>query len=130
MSANGIRSVIVGDLRRSARHFTLASIGVVVGIAAFAFFLSLGSGVRAVVLGEIFPLDKLEIVPRATDIDLGPVRLGTRKDTLDDKAAKDIGGLPHVTAVYPKMKLTVPSTAIGGAPEPAEVTTVTGLVPI
>ncbi|MCA9714907.1 MAG: ABC transporter permease [Myxococcales bacterium] len=114
MRAGGLRTLIVGDLRRNAQHFILASIGIVVGIAAFTFFLALGSGVRNVVLGEIFPLDKLEVVPRTTDIDLGPLRVGMGKDTLDDQVAKSLGALPHVSGVFPKMKLTAPSTAVGG----------------
>ena len=114
MKANGLRTLIRGDLRRNARHFILASIGIVVGIAAFTFFLALGSGVRNVVLGEIFPLDKLEVVPRTTDIDLGPLRVGMGKDTLNAEVAAELRGLPHVTGVFPKMKLTAPSTAVGG----------------
>lgn len=111
---SGLTQLIRKDLRHHRRHFILASIGIVVGIAAFAFFLALGSGVRSVVLGEIFPLDKLEVIPRSTDVDLGPLRVGMGKDTLNDEAAKKLGEIEHVTGVYPKMKLTVPSIAAGG----------------
>ncbi len=111
---SGLRQLIRKDLRHHSRHFILASIGIIVGIAAFAFFLALGSGVRSVVLGEIFPLDKLEVIPRSTDVDLGPLRMGMGKDSLDDEAAKKLATIPHVNGVYPKMKLTVPSIAAGG----------------
>ena len=33
--------IVGGNLRNNAVHFLLASIGVIVGIAAFAFFLAL-----------------------------------------------------------------------------------------
>ena len=74
---------IVGvNLRSNAVHFLLASIGVVVGIAAFAFFLALGAGVRSVVLGKIFPLDQLEVVAKTLSLDLGPLSLGMASDVL------------------------------------------------
>jgi putative ABC transport system permease protein len=107
-------TVVLANLRRSRNHFLLASIGIVVGIATFAFFLSLGLGVRQVVLGKIFPLDKLEVIPRNLDVDVGPLRMGLGKDVIDDAMAARIAALPGVKAVYPKMKLTVGSIAYGG----------------
>ncbi|MCX4245045.1 ABC transporter permease [Paraliomyxa miuraensis] len=107
-------ALVLANLRRSRNHFLLASIGIVVGIATFAFFLALGLGVRAVVLGKIFPLDKLEVVPRSLEVDVGPLRMGLGQDALDDAMAAKLGALPGVTAVYPKMKLTVGSIAYGG----------------
>ncbi|MCA9699127.1 MAG: hypothetical protein KC431_16510, partial [Myxococcales bacterium] len=59
--------IAVDDLKRNRRHFLLASVGIVVGIAAFTFFLALGRGVSKVVLGQIFPLDKIEVVPKSFD---------------------------------------------------------------
>ncbi|MEM9462142.1 MAG: FtsX-like permease family protein [Myxococcota bacterium] len=107
-------SLVLGNLRRSRNHFLLASIGIVVGIATFAFFLALGLGVRQVVLGKIFPLDKIEVVPKSLDVNVGPLRLGVGRDALDDAMVERIGALPGVKAVYPKMKLTVGSVAYGG----------------
>lgn len=106
---------IVGvNLRSNAVHFLLASIGVVVGIAAFAFFLALGAGVRSVVLGKIFPLDQLEVVAKTMSLDLGPLSLGMASDVLDDSSADKLRAIPGVRGVYPKMKLTVPAIAVGG----------------
>lgn len=107
-------SLVLDNLRRSRNHFLLASIGIVVGIATFAFFLSLGLGVRNVVLGKIFPLDKLEVIPRNLDVDVGPLRMGLGKDIIDDAMVARIEALPGVRAVFPKMKLTVGSIAYGG----------------
>ena len=106
--------LILDDLRRNAKHFTLASIGIIVGIAAFTFFLGLGSGVGNIVLGKIFPLDKLEIVPRNVEVDVGPLRMGLGSDVLDEKVVEQLSAIPHVDRVYPKMKLAVPAVAYGG----------------
>ncbi len=107
-------SLVLANLWRSRNHFLLASVGIVVGIATFAFFLSLGLGVRAVVLGKIFPLDKLEVVPKSLDVNVGPLRMGVGRDALDDEMVAKLEALPGVKAVYPKMKLTVGSIAYGG----------------
>ena len=107
-------TVVLGNLRRSRNHFLLASIGIVVGIATFAFFLSLGLGVRQVVLGKIFPLDKLEVVPKSLELNISVLRMGMGQDSLDDDMVAKLAAIPAVEAVYPKMKLTVGSIAYGG----------------
>lgn len=106
--------VVRGNLRNNLIHFVLASVGIVVGIAAFAFFLALGAGVRSVVLGKIFPLDQLEVVAKTMTLDLGPVSLGMASDVLDDAAADKLRAVPGVSGVYPKMKLTAPAIGLGG----------------
>ncbi|MGB1699915.1 MAG: hypothetical protein ACPHRO_08185, partial [Nannocystaceae bacterium] len=115
MKRYDLRSLVLEDLRRSKRDFAMASIGIIVGIAAFVFFLSLGLGVRSVVLGEIFPLDKIEVVPKSMDFDLGPLRMGVGKDVLNDEAVTELRELPHVTEAFPKMKMTAPAIGKGGA---------------
>ncbi len=115
MKRYGLSSLVLEDLRRSKRDFAMASIGIIVGIAAFVFFLSLGLGVRGVVLGDIFPLDKIEVVPRSLDIDLGPLRMGVGKDGLDDAGVEGLRDIPHVTRAFPKMKMTAPAIGKGGA---------------
>jgi putative ABC transport system permease protein len=112
-----LAKVVFANLKRSRNHFLLASIGIVVGIATFAFFLALAQGVRAVVLGKIFPLDQLEVVPRSMDVDVGPLRLGASTfggDIIDDAKVKELEQIPGIEIVYPKMRLTVPSIAWGG----------------
>lgn len=117
MSSPGIGRVIAANLRRSRNHFLLASIGIVVGIATFTFFIALAQGVRAVVLGKIFPLDQLEVVPKSMDIAIGPLALGSSTlggDVINDAKVAEIEAIPGVEIVYPKMRLTVPSIAFGG----------------
>jgi len=106
--------IVVANLRSNGIHFLLASIGVVVGIAAFAFFLALGAGVRSIVLGKIFPLDQLEVVAKTMSLDLGPLSVGMASDVLDDAAAERLRAIPGVQGVFPKMKLTVPAIGLGG----------------
>ncbi len=105
--------VVTANLNRSRNHFLLASVGIVVGIATFAFFISLGLGVRNVVLGKIFPLDKLEVVPKSLDLAVGPLALGGG-GVIDQAKVEELQAIPGVEVVYPKMRLTVPSLGIGG----------------
>jgi len=103
------------DLRLGWRHFALASVGIVLGIATLTFFLALGNGVRRVVEGDILRLDYLEVVPKRLHLDLWAVRLGVGPDLLDDEAVHRVAALPGVDAVYPKMELAVPAVLSGGA---------------
>jgi hypothetical protein len=117
VKSRGLGRVIGANLRRSRNHFLLASIGIVVGIATFTFFIALAQGVRAVVLGRIFPLDQLEVLPKSLDVSIGPLALGTSTfggDIIDDAKVAQIEALPGVDIVYPKMRLTVPAIALGG----------------
>ncbi len=114
MRSARLLAIVGRNLKRSRTHFLLASIGIIVGIATFFFFLSLGLGVRNVVLGKIFPLDKLEVIPKSLDVALGPVMLPTGSDIIDDAMVAKIKEIPGVETVYPKMKLTVPAVATGG----------------
>ncbi|MFO7561881.1 MAG: FtsX-like permease family protein [Enhygromyxa sp.] len=114
MRAPRLFRIVLDDIRRNRRHFLLASVGIVVGIAAFTFFLALGGGVRQVVLGKIFPLDKIEVVPKSVDFDVSLVRIPLSSEIIDDTRVKQLEAIPNVVAVYPKMKLTIPSMIYGG----------------
>lgn len=91
---------------RNRGHFVLSSFGIVVGIAAFVFFLALSMGVRNVVLGDIFPLERLEVIPpRATT-------LGGGKKIDDDIVAK-IRARPEVVEAVPRMTMNFPALGRG-----------------
>lgn len=98
------------NLRRNLRHNLLSSIGIIVGIGSFTFFLALDNGVRRVVLGDIFPVDRLEVIPPKATLFGGTKRI-------DDAA---VGRLAKPTTVakpaaaYPKMKLAFPARGWGG----------------
>ncbi len=112
MAAARLGRLIRQNLRRNLRHNLLSAIGIVVGIGAFCFFLALDGGVRRVVLGEIFPVDRLEVVPPKSTL-FGSARV------LDDAVVArlkqppaEVGAQPK--AVYPRMKLAFPARGWGG----------------
>jgi putative ABC transport system permease protein len=82
----------------------------------FAFFLSLGAGVRAVIQGEIFPIERLEVVPARGGLSaLGLVAGGAGSGpTIPEATVGEVGRLPGVRAVYPRMRFAFPAKAWGG----------------
>ncbi|MCB9555988.1 MAG: ABC transporter permease [Deltaproteobacteria bacterium] len=101
------------NLRRNMRHNILSSIGIIVGIAAFAFFLALDAGVRRVVLGEIFPVDRLEVVAPKSSL-FGSGRF------IDDAVLARLrqpvdSTVPAPAAVFGRMRLGFPARGWGGA---------------
>jgi hypothetical protein len=111
----GWTRAVVGDLLRHWRHFFAASVGIVLGVAALTFFLALGFAVRELLLAHVFPDDYLEVVPRSTDVDLFALRLDLGRDSLGADTVAQLETVQGVDAVYPKMRLTVPALAFGGA---------------
>jgi putative ABC transport system permease protein len=107
MKTRALFSLVLSNLRRNLRHMTLASVGVVVGICSFVFFLALGQGVRHTVATRIFPIEanRLEVVPRTAQLGALSGRV------LDQEAVEELGRLPGVRAAYPVMKLQFLATA-------------------
>jgi hypothetical protein len=100
------------NLRRNLRHNLLSSIGIVVGIAAFTFFLALDGGVRRVVLGEIFPVDRMEVVPPKSTLFGGARRLDDGVIERLRNPPAEVGARPR--AVFARMKLAFPARGWGG----------------
>ena len=112
MAVAPVMGLILRNLRRNLRHNLLSSIGIVVGIAAFTFFMGLDGGVRRVVLGKIFHVDRLEIIPPKSTL-FGSAQV------LDDAAVQQLRNPPvevgvKPRAVFPKMKLAFPARGWGG----------------
>lgn len=105
---------VAADLRRHWRHFAAAAFGIVLGVAALSFFLALGIQVRQVLLGRVFPSDRIEVAPQSADLDLFALRLDLGKDALSDSDLQDLATIEGVSAVFPKMRLTAPALASGG----------------
>ena len=62
-----LASILRQNVRRNLKHLVLSAFGIVVGIAAFVFFWALSEGVSRVVLRDIFPIDRVEVIaPHAT----------------------------------------------------------------
>jgi putative ABC transport system permease protein len=93
---------------RNRGELALSAFGIAVGIGAFVFFLGLSGGVRNVVLGEIFPLERLEVVAPATHIG-GK----TFSKKLDDALVARIRSQPGVNEVVPRMRLNFPASGSG-----------------
>lgn len=94
---------------RNRRHFALSAFGIVVGIAAFVFFLGLSMGVRGWVL-ELFPIDRVEVIaPRAALI--GALGIETQKK-LDDSVVQQIRKHQGVRDVVPRMAIAFPAMGV------------------
>jgi len=95
--------MVVGNVARSKRHFILSAFGIVIGIAAFVFFLGLSEKVENVLLA-IFPIDRVEVIAPHTSLmgkDL------TKK--LDDRIVDEIRARPDAREVVPRMAMVVPA---------------------
>ncbi len=106
--------LIVRDLRRHAGRLAVGSVGVALAVGIAAFAVGLGEGIRRTVLGEIFPLDVLEVTPKTMDLDLFALRLGVGADTLDPEVVPRLAALPGVRAASPRMVVEAPVVASGG----------------
>ena len=108
---NGILRLAALGLRRNLRHNVLAALGIVIGIAAFTFFMALDGGVRRAV-ARIFPADRLDVVPRRSSL------LGTARP-LDDAAVRALANPPtplgvRPREVFPRLTLSFPARGWGG----------------
>ena len=117
MNVGSLLRLVVRDVRRSGGALSTAAFGVFAGTAALVFFLSLGLGVRKVVLGEVFPLDRVELEPR-----IGPepglldllLRPSAPPRGIAPPSIERIRTTPGVMQVYPKLRFAFPAGAFGG----------------
>jgi len=117
MKTASLALLVARDLRRARGALTAAGFGIVAGTAALFFFLSLGLGVRSVLLGSVFPLDKIELEPAArADPGLLALVLGASPmPGIAREVVDEVSAWPELRHVYPKLKFAFPSTARGGA---------------
>lgn len=105
------------DLRRSGGAFATAGFGILAGTAALVFFLSLGLAVRDVLLGDVFPLDRIELEPTAKpEPGLFALLMGSGKAPpgIPSEVVSRLEKTEGVVAVYPKLRFAFPSGAFGG----------------
>lgn len=116
MTLKSLTAVVLRNVGRSKKNFLMSSIGIVVGISTFVFFIGLSEGIKKVVLGRIFLVDQVEVVPKRIDAGTagGLLGLGGGGRVLDTSVADELKGLPGVVDVYPKMKFTFPTRGYGG----------------
>ena len=105
--------VVIQNIARSKKNFVFSSIGIIVGISTFTFFLALSQGIQDRVLNKIFPIDQLEIEPvggvaasasESSSGEGGITALSGGPRRLDQTAITQLEGVPGVAHVYPKMR--------------------------
>ncbi len=107
MPIGQLTKMVVRNTLRSPKDFVLSAFGIVIGIAAFVFFMSLTSQV-SMVLEQIFPLEQVQVVaPRAQ------VAFIDVSKKIDDAIVNQIRKRPEVAAALPRMSLNFPAYGRG-----------------
>jgi putative ABC transport system permease protein len=112
--AGALADLIARDLSRSLRTFSVAAIGITVGVATLAFFLALSAGMREVVLGRIFPLDRVEVVPPESSVGSVLSVLGAGPAGIEPSQVAALRRVSGVRAVLPRMRFAFPTSGRGG----------------
>jgi hypothetical protein len=104
------------NIRRARRSFALSVFGIAVGVSSLTFFLALSAGVGRVV-GDVFPVGQLEVVPASSSLGSGPLSVlsslsGPRP--LTDALADQLAKRPEVARAWRRMRLAFPARAFGG----------------
>lgn len=109
-------TLIRRDVRRTRGALATSGFGIAAGTAALVFFVALGLGVRAVLLGEVFPIDQIELEPpKAQDPGLLGLLVGAGEAPgIEADKVQRLAALPGVRGVFPKLKLAFPTSANGG----------------
>jgi hypothetical protein len=104
------------DIARTRGPLMQSGFGIAAGTAALVFFLALGLGVRTVLLGEVFPIDQVELEPpKAKDPGLiGLLLGGGTPPGIPEADVKGLAAVPGVTGVFPKLRFAFPASAHGG----------------
>ncbi|MBL9025130.1 MAG: ABC transporter permease [Myxococcales bacterium] len=117
MRAPALGVLVVRELFRTRGALATSGFGIAAGTAALVFFLALGLGVRAVLLGDVFPVDQVELEPPKGDDPglLGLVLGAGAAPGIDPDAVATLKSTPGVIGVYPKLRFAFPASARGGA---------------
>lgn len=110
MRAGALFELVARDLRRQARTFSVAALGITTGVAVLAFFLALTAGLREVVLGRIFPLDQVEVVPVESGVGSLLSMLNARPPGIEQDELAALRRIPGVREVTPRLRLSFPSS--------------------
>ena len=115
MRFQALSTLVSRDLRRTRGPLFTAGFGIAVGTAALVFFLALGMGARSVLLGDVFPIDQVELEPKKTSAGLLSL-LGGPHDPpgIDEETVGALKAVPGVVDAYPKLRFRFPSIAKGG----------------
>ena len=115
MRAASLAKIVRGELRRTRGALVTAGFGIAVGVASLVFFLSLGLGARKVLLGDVFPIDQIELEPKKTSAGLISLLGGPHEPAgIDAQSVERLKAQPGVKEVFPKLRFRFPSMARGG----------------
>lgn len=115
MRLDALGTMVRRELGRTRGPLVTAGVGIALGVAALVFFLALGLGARKVLLGDVFPIDQVELEPKKTTAGLLSLLGGPHEPAgVDGASVERIRALPGVQEVYPKLRFRFPSTARGG----------------
>ncbi len=109
-------STVLRNVYRARAHLGSSLFGVVAGVGVFVFFLALGAGLRGVIQGEVFPIERLEVVPSKGGLSsLGIMAPGSAQGrTIPEKKVRQVRKIKGVKEVYPRMRFGFPAKAWGG----------------
>jgi hypothetical protein len=116
MRIAALGTLVRRDLSRTRGPLFHSGFGIAAGTAALVFFLALGLGVRAVLLGDVFPIDQVELEPpKAGDTGLIGLLLGGGAPTgIPEADVTGLAAVPGVAGVYPKLRFAFPASGRGG----------------
>lgn len=127
MTLRALWTLIQRDLVRVRGALVTSGFGIAAGTATLVFFLALGLGVRGVLLGDVFPIDQVELEPpKGSDPGLVGIALGLGSDApgVAPEKVEKLRASPLVAEVYPKLRIQFPASGHGtiagirlGAPE-------------
>lgn len=116
MRAAALWTLIRRDLVRVRGAMMTSGFGIAAGTAALVFFLALGLGVQSVLLGEVFPIDQIELEPpKGKDPGLlgGALGLGSKPPGISEDQVAKLKASPMVAAVFPKLRMRFPASGHG-----------------
>ncbi len=117
MKLASLVTLVRRDLGRTRGALVTCGFGIAAGVAALVFFLALGLGVRSVLLGDVFPIDQVELEPpKAKDPGLLGLLVGAGGEPTGIPPA-DLDALratPGVVHVFPKLRFAFPASGRGG----------------
>lgn len=116
MKVSALVQLVRRDLVRSRGALGSSAFGIAAGSATLVFFLALGFGVRTVLLGEVFPIHRVELEPpKARDPGLlGLLLGGGEAPGIGPKDVEAVATAPGVKRVLPKLSLAFPASGRGG----------------
>ena len=118
MSQFSLKTLIGNNLAQNKNHVLMSSFGIIVGISAFVFFIGLSEGIKKVVLGRIFLIDQVEVVPPKVGFGLSQLSslfgASSNSEQLNASMMESFKGVKGIEGAYPKMKFTFPAFGYGG----------------